>query len=168
MKLKLLFAWPVFAVLFAACADDNSDIAPKSATLQSTLASGDWEVASYTDFHPTPPLVEDAGNTQDKEDLNDLHNYSFSFKPKDLIIATAYGTTDPVGLWVAAEEETTGHETLDMKYPYKPLTGLNGKWMVTERTENQISLKLHDEVWGGDDKIVFRKITGGSTASGNN
>jgi len=170
MKLKsFLYAWPVLALLAVACGDDNSTIAPKTATLQSTLAGGDWEVASYVDSHPTPPLVEEAGSTQDKEDLNDLHNYSFSFKPKDMIIATAYGTTDPVGLWVAGLEETTGEETLDMKYPYKPLDGLNGKWTVTERTETRISLKLHDDVWGGDDRIVFRKVTeGGSTPGGNN
>jgi hypothetical protein len=166
MKLKLLFyAWPVFALLFA-CADDNSDIAPKAATLHTTLAGGEWEVASYVDVHPQPPLVEDEGNFEDKEDLNDLPNYSFSFKPKDLIIATAYGTTDPVGLWVVASNDA-GEETLDMNYPYGPLDGLNGNWTVTERTENQISLKLRDPVYGGDDRIVFRKISG-STPDDNN
>ena len=170
MKLKMfLYTWPVLALLTAACADDTADVAPKAAaTLQTTLAGGDWEVASYEDAHPTPPLVEDAGTHEDKEDLNDLHNYSFTFLPKDMIVATAYGSTDPVGLWVAASEETSGEETLDMKYPYKPLDGLNGKWTVTERTDTQISLKLHDAVWGGDDRIVFRKVTEGPTPSGNN
>jgi hypothetical protein len=172
MKMNLLFyAWSACALMFTACADDNSDIAPGAATLQTTLADGDWEVSSYIDSHPAPPLVEDAGTKQDKEDLNDLHNYSFSFKPKDMIIASAYGSTDPVGSWVASSHETTGEETLDMKYPYKPLDGLNGSWTVTERTENQVSLKLHDVVWGGDDQITFRKIAagdGGQTPGGNN
>lgn len=172
MKMNLLFyAWSACALMFTACADDNADIAPKTVTLQSTLAGGDWEVSSYVDSHPTPPLVEEAGSKEDKEDLNDLHNYNFSFKPKDMIVITAYGSTDPVGLWVVSSSETTGEETLDMKYPYKPLTGLNGSWTVTEHAENQISLKLHDPVWGGDDQITFRKITGGDggqTPSSNN
>jgi hypothetical protein len=171
MKMNLLFyAWSACALMLTACADDNSDIAPKAATLQTTLADGDWEVASYVDSHPSPLLVEEAGSTQDKEDLNDLHNYSFSFKPKDMIIATAYGSTDPVGLWVVSSNETSGEETLDMKYPYKPLDGLTGAWTVTERSENRISLKLHDPVWGGDDQITFRKITdgGGQTPGSNN
>jgi len=172
MKFKMLFyAWPILALLTTACQDDNA-VAPKAAvTLQTTLASGDWEVASYEDAHPTPPLVEDAGTHQDKEDLNDLHNYSFSFLPKDMIVITAYGSTDPIGLWVATTEESSGTETLDMQYAYKPLDGLNGKWTVTERTDTRIGLKLHDEVWGGDDRIVFRRITDDnpkSTSSGNN
>jgi len=170
MKLKLhVYIWSVLVMVMAACADDSTEVTPKAATLQTTLAGGDWEVVSYVDSHPAPPLVEEKGVHQDKEDLNDLHNYSFSFKPNDMIIATAYGSTDPVGLWVVASEETTGEETLNMKYPYKPLDGLNGQWVVTEHTENRIGLKLHDAVWGGDDQIVFRRITdGGATASGNN
>jgi hypothetical protein len=168
MKLKLFFyAWPVLAVLTVSCADDNSDeTAPKPATLQTTLASGEWEVESYTAYHPNPPLVEELENPVDHEDLNDLPNYSFSFKPKDLIIATAYGSTDPVGIWAATKSEA-GAEMLNMKYPYGPLDGLNGNWTVTEHTENKVSLKLRDEVWGGDDLIVFLRVTG-STPDDNN
>lgn len=160
MMRKLLYCvWPVSALLFA-CTDDNSVIEPKPATLQTTLAAGTWEVSSYIDSHPAPPLVEEAENPPaDKEDLNDLPNYTFSFKPKDMIIATAYGTTDPVGLWTASVNDS-GEEILNMHYPYKPLDGLTGEWTVTERTENQVHMKHRDPVYGGDDLLVLRKTTG--------
>ena len=149
--LSLLFSVATLACF--SCSEDEADNAVPSTGTETVLAEGEWEVASYQTSTPRVIQTPVVDVEEDVEDLRDLPNYTFTFRPKRLIIITAYSSTDPVGLWNVGENGET--ENLSMEFTYKPLTGLTGNWEILEMTEDTVRLKL--VTLYGTDVILFKK-----------